>query len=189
MNVQEACNHIQDRLARELPADLTYHNLAHTRDVTAQADRIARAEGISDAESLALLQTAACYHDSGFLYVYDEHEAESCQIASVALPDFGYSASQIETVCRLIRATRIPQSPTDHLSQILCDADLDYLGRADYAPISETLRAEWTALGRLPDPSRWLTIQQGFLGKHQYFTVSNRMLRAERKQQTLNGLV
>jgi uncharacterized protein len=189
MQTEAACAYILDRLARELAPALTYHNLNHTLDVTAQADRIARAEGVTDAESLALLQTAATYHDAGFMHVYDEHEEESCRIATAELPRFGYAPAQIETICRLIRATRVPQTPLDALSQILCDADLDYLGRADYLPVSQTLFAEWTAYGKLPDPTRWPAIQQGFLGKHRYFTRTSQTLRQPVKQAALDAMI
>ncbi len=189
MQLHNACAYILNRLATELDPRLTYHNLAHTTDVVEQAARIAHSEGITNPNDLALLQTAACYHDAGFLRVYDNHEAEGCLIAAEILPEFGYSPAQIDRICQMIRATCLPQSPANHLSQILCDADLDYLGRSDYEPISHTLFIEWVAFGRLPDVTRWLPIQQGFLQQHQYFTITNGQLREAKKQETLAGLV
>lgn len=189
MQVDNACAYILNRLGTELDPRLTYHNLAHTTDVVVETLRIAHAEGITEPVELALLKTAACYHDAGFLRVYDEHEEEGCVIASEILPSFDYTSDQINTVCQLIRATRLPQTPTNLLSQIMCDADLDYLGRDDYAPISHTLFTEWVAFGRLPDISRWPAIQQGFLKQHRYFTETNRKLREARKQETLAELV
>jgi trans-2,3-dihydro-3-hydroxyanthranilate isomerase len=188
MQLHKACDYILNRLATELDPRLTYHNLAHTTDVVEQAARIAEAEGITNPDELALLQTAACFHDAGFLRVYDNHEAEGCLIATEVLPGFGYSPAQIDLICQLIQATCLPQLPDDHLGRILCDADLDYLGRADYESISSTLFAEWVAFGRLPDESRWLPIQQGFLQQHQYFTATNRQLREVKKQETLASL-
>lgn len=185
MQLQRACEYMLSRLARELDPRLTYHNLSHTVDVMAQATRIAHAEGITDMTELNLLQTAACFHDSGFLHVYNEHETEGCRIASDILPRFGYSPTQIRAVCQLIMATRIPQSPTNKLSEILCDADLDYLGRNDYGPISQTLFNEWVAYDRIPDPAQWGAIQRGFLKQHRYFTATNQHLRSGMKQQTL----
>lgn len=188
MHTESACQYIIDELTAHLSPRLTYHTVQHTHDVAAQAERIARAEGITNAESLALLKTAACYHDAGFMHVYDEHEAESCRIARRMLPTFGYTSNQIDQVCRAIQATRIPQTPVDQLGTILCDADLDYLGRADYYRISQTLLAEWISYNRLPDPGRWLPIQQSFLGNHRYFTATNQQLREPRKQQALAAI-
>ena len=36
----------------------------------------------------------------------------------------------------------MPQTPKNHLEEIMCDSDLDYLGRQDFYPIAETLRQE-----------------------------------------------
>ncbi|GAB3959402.1 hypothetical protein GCM10028805_55450 [Spirosoma harenae] len=188
MQTQLACQFILNALTAHLPHQLTYHNIDHTYDVVKQANRIARAEGIIDDELLALIHTAACYHDAGFLYVYANHEEESCQIATRHLPTFDYSPSQIAQVCQLIRATRLPQAPTTLAEAILCDADLDYLGRDDYASISQLLLTEWLTFGYLPDPSQWLSIQRSFLTKHSYFTRTNQQLREPRKQQTLTNL-
>lgn len=188
MQTQAACQHILDELDRRLSPALTYHTSGHTRDVVEQADRIARSEGITDAGSLALLKTAACFHDAGFIHAYDDHEEESCRIAMALLPQFAYSPEQIEVICQLIRATRLPQSPTCLLGEILCDADLDYLGREDYFAVSQTLLAEWLAYGRLSDPERWPAIQRSFLQNHRYFTRSSQQLREPRKQQALAGI-
>lgn len=188
MQVDEAIHYILGRLQQDLSLQLTYHNVQHTEDVAAQAERIALAEGMTDKEQLALLKTAAYYHDAGFLIRYDEHEEEGCQIAYDTLPDFGYSQPQIETICQLIRATRLPQTPTDQLGMVLCDADLDYLGRDDFPVISPTLFEEWKAYGRLSDPIAWMTIQIRFLENHRYFTVTNQLLREPVKQQQLTAL-
>ncbi len=185
MQTQLACRYITDELTRNLSPALTYHSVWHTHDVVQQASRIAQAEGITDRELLELLQTAACYHDAGFLRAYEEHEEESCRLAMQVLPAFGYDPAQIRLVCQLIRATRLPQTPATLLEAILCDADLDYLGRDDYAAVSETLLSEWCAYNRLPDPSQWPTIQRSFLRNHQYFTATNQRLREPHKQAAL----
>jgi len=188
MNTQRACQYIINELTDRLSPLLTYHTVQHTLDVVEQAERIALAEGIDDAESLAILKTAAYYHDAGFMITYDEHEEEGCQLVRAALPQFDYMPTQIEQVCELIRATRIPQTPQSLLGKILCDADLDYLGRPDYSSISNTLLTEWLAFNRLPDSGRWLPIQLSFLGNHTYFTATNQQLREPAKQQALAAI-
>lgn len=54
------------------------------------------------------------------------------QNARQYLPHFGYTGDEIEQVCDIIMATQMPQNPHNHLGQIICDADLDYLGRNDF---------------------------------------------------------
>ncbi|GAB3559763.1 HD domain-containing protein [Spirosoma fluminis] len=188
MQTQLACQFMLDTLTAHLSPLLTYHSVHHTQDVMKQADRIARAEGITDPDLLHLLQTAACYHDAGFLNVYAEHEAESCRLATLHLPTFDYAPAQVAQVCQLIRSTRLPQAPSTFPESILCDADLDYLGRDDYAPISHSLLSEWLAYDCLADPADWVSIQRSFLGSHRYFTATNKRLREAGKQRTLATL-
>jgi uncharacterized protein len=188
MQTQPACQFMLDILKAHLSPLLTYHSVHHTQDVMNQADRIARAEGITDPDLLHLLQTAACYHDAGFLNVYAEHETESCRLATLYLPTFDYTPAQVAQVCQLIRSTRVPQAPTTFPETILCDADLDYLGRDDYALISQLLLSEWLAYGYLTNSDDWVSVQRSFLGSHRFFTTTNQHLREAGKQQTLAGL-
>ena len=131
MNVEGAKKFIIEKLQNELANNLFYHGLHHTIDVCRAAHRFAALEKISG-EEYHLLMTAAHYHDAGFLHVYSAHEQEGVQIVQQVLPNYGYSSAQIDTIAGMILATKLPQSPKTHLEQIMCDADLDYLGRKDF---------------------------------------------------------
>lgn len=169
MDLEGAKRYILERLDRELPGDLSYHSPQHTRDVVAAAMRIGASEGLSAAE-MALLETAAYYHDSGFIYTYANHEERGCQVAREVLPGFGYIAEQIELVCETIMATKIPQSPKSHMAQVLCDADLDYLGSDQFYPVGGTLLLEFLGRGIIADEQAWNRMQIRFLESHSYFT-------------------
>lgn len=160
---------ILSRLERELDPRLGYHNLLHTLDVMKQTEIIAKQEGINDKHELLLLNTAAAYHDSGFLLVYKGHEEKSCEIATEDLKNV-FSEEDIKKICGMIRATKIPQSPNTLLEQIICDADLDYLGRNDFEPISRNLYDEFISFKIIPEDVIWDYIQIRFFESHQYFT-------------------
>ncbi|MCF0062993.1 HD domain-containing protein [Dyadobacter chenwenxiniae] len=189
MNVEKAEVYIVDQFRQRLSDTLYYHGLHHTLDVANAALHLATLEGVKDQESRDLLKTAALYHDSGFMYTYKEHEQEGCRIARKALPGFGYSPEQIDIICGMIMATRIPQSPKTHLEQIICDADLDYLGRADFEPIGETLYRELKARGMVTDTDSWNAVQVKFITGHSYWTQSAQLLREIRKQENLKTLL
>lgn len=89
------------------------------------------------------LKTAALFHDTGFLQSSHEHEIQSCTIAKRFLPDYGYSEEQIESICRMIMTTKLPQLAEDYLSQLLCDADLFYLGGNEYEIYAHKLYKEF----------------------------------------------
>ncbi|RAJ92103.1 HD domain-containing protein [Larkinella arboricola] len=188
MNLPQAEAFILARLERELAPTLYYHGIHHTRDVVEVALQLARAENITDAETLALLRTAALYHDCGFVTTYQGHEAEGCRYARETLPEFGYTTGQIEQICAMIMATQIPQNPQNLLERILCDADLDYLGRPDFDPIARTLFKELKARNLISDEPTWNRTQVNFLENHQYWTPTANALRRAAKQRQLDHL-
>lgn len=165
--------HVIDKLQKGLSAKLSYHNVAHTLDVLKQATVIANKEGVTDAEDLLLLKVSVLYHDTGFLYAYHDHEERSCLVAAEELPAFGFTAAQIERVCNMILATKVPQNPQNHLEQIICDADLDYLGRPDFFEIGNCLYKEFLEQGIVKDFRDWNLLQIRFLESHRYFTKSS----------------
>lgn len=181
MDATAAKAYILARLRNELPAERTYHSLEHTLDVYASTIGIAEAEGVAG-EDLVLLKVAALYHDCGFVVQGHDHEDAGCEIVRTALPGFGFSPAQVERICAMIMATRIPQTPTDLLGRILCDADLDYLGRGDFVRIGNTLFEEFKAFGVVRTEHEWNRLQERFLEKHTYFTATNLKLREPQKQ-------
>ena len=187
MKFEDACKHIFQKLENELPRHLSYHSVEHINDVRDAAERIGKAENITDHERLLLL-TAACYHDAGFIKGAKEHEMESCRIASEALPQFGYSETDIATINGMIMATKIPQSPNNHLEQILADADLDYLGRDDFFTIGEKLFNELSMFGFINSENEWNKLQERFLTAHHYFTETAIATRQQQKEEHLQTI-
>jgi uncharacterized membrane-anchored protein YitT (DUF2179 family)/predicted metal-dependent HD superfamily phosphohydrolase len=171
MRFEDARIFLMNKLENELPPELIYHNLNHTREVMASTEELAAMENISG-EELDLLKTAALFHDSGFLTAYDGHEEVSCQLATSLLPQFDYSEEEIRKICRLIKATRIPQHPLDKKAEILCDADLYYLGTNEYTENAENLFLEMETAGVIKTRSEWTERQIKFLEDHKYFTSS-----------------
>jgi len=176
--------YILERLRNELPVARTYHSLEHTLDVYASVVDIAEKEGVTG-EGLTLLKIAALYHDAGFTVQDLDHEQAGCDIVRENLPGFGFNAAQIEMVCELILSTKIPQAPRNKLARILCDADLDYLGRADFGSIGSHLFKEMKHYGVLRTERDWNELQVRFLDRHSYFTVTNKRSREPLKQEHL----
>jgi len=181
-------SHIMSLLRTGLPQRYTYHSIEHTADVLEQVQEIAAREGISNERQLLLLKVAALYHDTGFLFVYSGHEARGCELAQAELPGFGFTPAAIKKICGMIMATKIPQSPKNKLEEIICDADLDYLGRGDFEPISNTLYQEFLDIGIVKDHDGWMQMQIKFLESHHYFTKSSQALRHPPKKAQLDKL-
>lgn len=162
-------NYILDYLQKNLAGDLYYHGVHHTLDVLRFAEEIAWAEKISE-EERELLFTAVLLHDTGFATSYKDHENFGCDLAREILPDFHYSPAEIEIICGMIIATRIPQKPHTLLEKIIADADLLYLGTDLFKPIGDSLFKEMQQYSGVKTEDDWNNIQSNFLQKHHYHT-------------------
>jgi class 3 adenylate cyclase len=172
---------ILDKLEKELPDYVFYHNVKHTVDVVTEVELIGWAEGCSD-EEILLLKTAGLFHDTGITVSFDDHEFRGTEYAKEMLPKYGYTNEQIEKICSIIMSTKLPPKPTNLLEEIICDSDLDYLGRSDFIPVSNTLFEELKAQNKMKDLNEWNKMQVKFISGHQYFTKTARSLREVNKQ-------
>ncbi len=184
MDIQEE---LLDYLEQKLPDDLYYHNIKHTIDVITEVELIGWAEGVSE-ENILLLKLAALFHDAGHVISYKDHEHYGTIMARQKLANHNFDYEQIETVCRLIMATKMPPKPKDLLEQIICDSDLDYLGRADFIPVSKTLYQELRERNLIGTWEEWNKLQLKFISKHQYFTSTAIGIREVNKQQQIDRL-
>jgi len=187
INYMKAERHIMKVLEEQLSSNLHYHSIRHTKDVTEAAERIALMEGITD-EDLFLLKSAASYHDAGFVEKYDKNEEIGMRMARETLPKYGYTKEQIDVIDGLIKSTEIPQSPKTILEEIMCDADLDYLGRDDFHKIADLLRLELREHGKINSDKLWDEIQVKFLTQHTYFTKSAIAMRQKKKMKHLEEI-
>ena len=185
MDFHKARDFIIGKMTNELKPELTYHNIEHTMDVLQAASKFAELENINSRE-LILLETAAIYHDSGMLRTYIGHEEASIDLARKHLPDFGYEQDDIDLITKMIITTKLPQSASTFLEKVICDADLDYLGREDFFMIAHKLRYEWNVLNiRKTSLREWYELQIMFLENHTFFTGSAKELRDEKKADNL----
>ena len=179
--------YILDRLEKGLPKHLYYHNVKHTVDVVTESELIGWSEGLNDSQ-LLLLKTAALFHDMGHIATYIGHEECSTDFARELLPKYLYTDEEINTICRIIMATKLPPKPADLLEAIICDSDLDYLGRTDFVPVSNALYAELKVIDKLLSLNDWNKQQVKFISSHQYFTKTGRKLREVKKQEQIERI-
>ena len=178
---------VLEKMEKEIPPNLHYHNINHTKDVITRAEILGRAENVSD-EELLLLKTAALLHDIGFIISYENHEDNSILFSRELLPKFKYSKKQIEEIVKLIDVTRVNKKPVTLIEKIIKDADLDYLGRPDFVPVSESLYKELKNFGVHLSIEDWNEMQYNFISNHTYYTQSAKKLRQVNKEKQLQKL-
>ena len=188
INYYKAERHIMKVLEKGLSTKLHYHSIEHTKDVVKAVERIALSEGVTD-EGLFLLKSAATYHDAGFVVQYEKNEPIGARLAEEILPKYGYTEQHIETIKELIFVTQIPHKPKNKLEEIICDADLDYLGRDDFHEIADRLRRELREHGKIDSDRKWDEMQVSFLNMHKYFTETSIRTRVEKKKKNLEEVM
>ena len=185
-NFEAAEKYLTNLLEKEMPA-LDYHNINHLRDVLQSAMVIALREGVTEEET-KLIRVAALLHDAGFIYSPKNHEEKGAAMTREILPSHGFNSQRVEIICNMILATRLPQSPQTKLEKILCDADLDYLGRDDFYEIAGKLFREMLAQGAVETEREWNLVQRTFLQSHRYHTDYSKSNRENAKSNRLQEI-
>ena len=134
------------------------------------------------------MRVAALFHDTGFLRSYKGHEEDSCVVMRETLCDGVHDEAELKLIEGMIMATQLPQTPVTLPEMIICDADLDYLGRDDFEPISNTLKSEFMAFGVVKNEEEWDRLQVNFFNSHHYFTKTSKRERCPVKMQHLEVL-
>ena len=186
-------HYIRKLFRDELPEGINYHNADHTlhptKGVVAAANRIAISENISEHDR-ELLITAAYFHDTGYIREYEKNEPIAARMASRILKLIGYKPKEVEKIQKMILSTDLDREPKTLVEKILCDADLDHLGREDFLKLDIRLRKGRGARGiDVSDDVIWYRGTLEFLKKHQYYTQSQKKLREKGKQKNIKMLL
>ena len=187
MQFEKAYSFLIEKLEKGLPGYLHYHNPGHTKDVLKAAEQLAQLENVFGTD-LMLLKTAALFHDAGFLETYTDHEEISCNMARAWLPQFEYGQEEIEKICELIMVTKMPQAPKNKLEEIICDADLYYLGTDQFFITADNLYRELHEAGFVKDREEWRNAEIKFLQSQHYFTESAQKKLNSKLKQALSQL-
>ena len=182
--VAKAEGYVRDLLRDELPDCLFYHDLRHTEQVVDAVLEISGALRLIPSE-VEVLTLAAWFHDTGFVISTENHELHSCRIAHDFLSQELYPAWFIDKVIGCIKATKCPQTPSNLLEKVICDADMYHLSASNFQEMSNRLRAEWAALGKLFSHMDWVRNNLDFLDRHQYWTSYGKNILLPRKKQNI----
>ena len=162
--------YIKSCFAERQEASLPYHNINHTRYVVKAVKKIADHYKLNKVD-LFMLEVAAWFHDVGMIDSLQNHEAAGAELASAFLAEEKVDSRLIEEIKNLIMATRIPQLPSCLLEEIICDADLFYLGSKSFEKKSERLQRELEFVQKKGiNKKEWLSNTILFMETHHYYT-------------------
>lgn len=181
-------NFILTKLKAELSDNLLYHSAEHTLSVEKAIIKYAELEML-DAHDVFLLRTAAIFHDSGFLYKYENNEEIGVQLFERYAPIYGYNKNDIADISAIILSTSYNALPQNKMEAIMRDADLDYLGRIDYHVTAKKLFDEMVLHGKKMTELERIDAQINYLeNHHEYYTTSARNLRKPGKLRRIKEL-
>ena len=111
----------------------------------------------------------------------------SSRLVEEILPRYGFEQKNVVLTKKIIKNSFANKQ--ESLSDcIMHDARYDYLGRVDYAKLSEKLRRERTEYGRLSDGKTWIEIQKEYLKDHDFVTNTAKLLRSVSVDEQIAGL-
>jgi uncharacterized protein len=188
MKISKLKTFIIEKLKSEIPPTLSYHGVHHTIEVLDVCNNYIKRLKINKNEA-RLLRTAALFHDTGFIWTYTHHEERGAEYAREILPAWGYQDDEIVAIGGMIMATKIPQNPRNLLGEILCDADLDYLGTNRFITTGKMLFQELLMHNIIHNEVMWDQLQIHFLSSHHYHTDYAKKYREPVKRKYLDDII
>lgn len=187
--LEEVETYVSQYINAHIPKQYAYHDLQHTLNVVASVQEIASYFDLPEADFEALC-LAAWFHDIG----YDEgpigHEERGAGHARKYLAKHQYPEEQIQKMESCIMATQMPANPQNTLGEILCDADMNHLGKKNYWDRCSRVRQELnSSKGLLMSDSEWVDFEIAFLSRHRWFTAPAKSLFEKRKNKHLRQLM
>jgi len=171
---------LEDKIFEEiftnLPEFLHFHRPDYAKKVYDQSFLLCRSEEIEEEDRL-LVRTAALMLFTGLIQDYHHFENRSIVVCREILPNFSYSEVQIDRICNLIIATKMPFNPVNQLERILIDARMEYIGRPDYTENIKLLFKELRENGSKINGQQFKKQQLELLYEFQYFTTAASRLR------------
>jgi len=185
---------VEEAMNKGFPEHLTYHDFAHTLEVVTVSDMLSTLEEIpEDLKRIVLL--AAYGHDTGHIMPGESYDPKGHEYRSAEMI-YGLAGKDFNTYEKDYAAKIIPTTETfvggkftdpgdDLLAKILCDADVDNLGRKDFFDKGDLLRQE---LG-IEDKQKWYNMSKGLMEMHEFYTGSSKSVRDWQKQKNYDTLV
>jgi len=169
--VSETREIVRKLLGEKLGSWAYYHDFRHTEETVEAAREIGAASGLGEGE-MEILLLAAWFHDTGYTEVAEGHEERSVMIATEHLAGRGYPEEKLMKIAGCIMATKVPQRPKNSLEEVICDADMLFLGREEFFRKNDLLKEEIEEReGKAIPAADWLKRSIDFLTGHVYHTT------------------
>ncbi len=170
------------------PERFFFHTIKHTKYVVQSVEEIGKGEKL-DQDSINLLKFCAWFHDTGYLIDPINHEKESIKLAKKFLDGKSIAEEQLKAIESCIMSTRWPQTPSNELDKVLCDADMRHLADEKYMDYADLLRQEFEAMkGKRIKKLDFHFLNDSFLSRHHFFTNYGKEVLEKGKQKNMKEI-
>lgn len=186
--IRETAAYFIDFMDKHETSNLRFHNVTHTHEVVEAARQMGRYYKL-DERDMTIVTIASYFHDTGYCgNGRENHESRSAELAEQFLMKHQADTTFIQAVKSCILATRLPQSPSNLLEEIVCDADLFHLGNVWFNSRDKLMRKEMEEAGCPFDKNEWRKGTIRLMENHHYHTSYCRERLEERKKQNIESL-
>ncbi len=171
------------------PVDnLSYHNIAHTRNVVEKVNEIAAHYELPE-KDVIVLNIAAWFHDSGHLFTDPaSHEQKSVELMRDWLADKGDYAALMGEIEQAILATKLSAVPVGLVQEIIKDADTYHFGTAEFKKMDKLMKNEMVLRNQGTIVTDWKNNTLYLLESHRYYTSYCKDLLEAGKQKNMAKL-
>ena len=103
-----------------------------------------------------------------------EHGEDGIELVKKTMSDAGFTFVQTKVVSDLVKSSRRPHRPTNLLERIICDVDMEFLGREDHEEANEMFFQELLKNSLVSSREEWEQWQQDMLENYKYHTPYGR---------------
>jgi len=168
--LQKAENFVINSLNKNLNSEYVYHTFHHTQFVVSKINEIIQIENLTDDE-IEIVLLSAWFHDIGYTVHKVKHEDHSIAFAKEFLTKEGFDENKIQQIEACINATKLNETPSTLLQEILCDADFAHFSSKNYPKISNQLRTELENIGsKTYSNQEWMKENIKVFKQHKYYT-------------------
>jgi predicted metal-dependent HD superfamily phosphohydrolase len=186
--IKISARYVSNYFSNYLDPNFTYHNILHTTYVAKAVNALCTIMEVNEHQRNVLL-LSAWFHDLGFAVNIEGHEQAGAELAKDFLQGRHVAEEDIAAVKTCILSTHYPQKPTTLLQEIICDADLMYLGDNNYFTTSARLRKEWELTKAITyRDAEWYRLNIHFVSTHHFHTTYCRSHTEEKKNKNVKIL-
>ena len=189
--IKRSEDYVNQYLKNNLPSKFIYHNFSHTENVVERIKEISQSyDELTEADKESLI-IAGWFHDTGYAVNPDDHEIESQKIAEDFLKEQNYDKEKIQQVLKIIKATKVGETPESLPEKIIKDADCGHFAKEEFEDVSELLRQELKMTKKEKfNVKEWIDENLKVLTeKHKFYTDYARHNWQEKKQENILTLI